>query len=145
MSAPAEVSAPAEHVEQPWPLVTEATHRFLAWPRYGDEGDLEQLLATWAECLASCESTCLCLRHDATFDGPLDAAIERLQSAWSQSVPDHIELEVLLVDGEMTSTELMRLGMSVEAVLAMPGCSDPARAAFTRAVGRPLLDSPMTV
>jgi GT2 family glycosyltransferase len=131
--------------EGPWPLATEATQRVLAWPRYGDEGDLERLLATWAECLASCESACLCLRHDEAFDGPLDAALEHLRRSWEAVVPASVELEVLLVDGKMGPAELLRLGRAVEAVLDVEGCDDPAREAFARVVGRPRLTTPEAV
>lgn len=130
---------------EPWPLATEAEHRLIAWPRYGDEGDLERLLGTWAECLATVEDACLCLRHDARFDGPLDAALVRLETAWEATVPAGVDLEVLLVDGEMSADDLARLGLAVEAVLDVPGCGDPAREAFANAVARPRLTSPATV
>ena len=132
-------------VAEPWPLATEAQHRFLAWPRYGDEGDLERLLATWAECLGSLESTCLCLRHDPRLDGDLEEALERLQAAWDAAVEPTVELEVLLVDGEMEAADLERLGLAVEALLEIEGCEDPAREAFARLVGCERLTSPQAV
>jgi len=94
----------------------------LAWPRCGDEGDLERLLGAWAECLASCESTCLCLRHD-----------------------EATELEVLLVDGPMGPDEHARLGMAVEAAIEVEGCDDPAREAFLNLVSRPRMTTPEAV
>ncbi len=136
---------PIPDANEPWPLATEAEHRLLAWPRYGDEGDLEHLLATWAGCLASCESTCLCLRHDEALDGPMADAVERLQAAWDAVVPPTVELEVLLVDGPMGPEDLLRLGQAVEALIDIPGCDDPARAAFAHLVARPQLESPLAV
>ena len=129
--------------DEPWPLATDAPRRLLAWPRYdAGTGDLERLLGTWAQALAS-DGSCLCLRHDEAFDGPLEDAMARIEEAYAAAVDGDVDLDVLVVDGAMGPEELQRLGRAVETLIEVPGCDDSARAAFAQVVGVPRLSTPV--
>ena len=120
---------------RPWPLKTDLPRRVLAWPRYGEEGDLERLLEAYAEALADDPERCLCLRHDPQRDGDLEQAVARLGAAYERALGEGRDLEVLLVDGPIPAVDLPRLGAAVDAVLEVPGQDDPEREAFCAALG----------
>jgi len=128
--------------EEPYPLASEASERFLAWPRYDRADDLEHLLTTWSEVLLDHPERCLCLRHDPSHDGDLSEAVARLQSVYERLVGPERALEVLLVDGPIPERDLPRLGRAVRGVLPVPGATDPRRARWAERLGAPTLDDP---
>lgn len=125
---------------EPWPLATESSRRFLAWPKYED-GSLDPMLSEWAPNLPA--GACLCLRHDERFDGSLEAATQSLQAAWERSAPSDLDLEVLIVDGELGLEDLPRLGAAIEAYLDLAPDEDPARFAFKTALAAAVVTAPV--
>jgi hypothetical protein len=99
---------------EPWPLQTDAPWRVLAWPDWRAGGDLAFILGTLGPALAEVHA-CLCLRHDAEMDGPLDAAKARLKKVAAERLPNGRDLDILFVDGPLSDADWERLGASVHA------------------------------
>ena len=120
--------------EEPWPLGTASPLRVLAWPRYDCDDDLRRLAETYADTLLATEGVCLCLRYDPQEDGPVDAALTRVEAGLGSVVREGRVLEVLLVDDALKPEDLARLGRAVTCVLDLTGGEEPARAEFMQAL-----------
>ncbi len=116
-------------------LATAARHRYLAWPRYDRAADLDALARTFGGTLAERRDVCLCLRHDATIDIPVDAAITALNAAFAAALGDKVEIEVLLVDNALDEAAWRLLGASVTGVLSLPSSAEPQRQARLGSLG----------
>ncbi len=124
---------------EPMALRTDAQQRFLAWPRYDVDAELETLLGEYGPVLCTSDSVCLCLRHDPAVDVPLGDAIERLQSVYTRVLGDR-ELEVLVVDDPLGLDQLPALGQAVLATIELTP-EDPRRNAFLRGTGAARVNS----
>ena len=100
-----------------WPLRTSRAVKLLAWPRWDDAEELGALLRSVADPRLAPLHPCLCLRHDAAIDGPLDEALARLQAASHAALPHDGEVEVLVIGEPIAVEELGRLGNAVTAAL----------------------------
>lgn len=136
---PIATPAAGDSPETDWPLATQAVERFLAWPRYDRDEDLEELFRVWGPELVDHPDRCLCLRHDPDRDGDLPRAIERVTEIFGRVIGDGRDLELLIVDGAIDDADLPRLGRAVTAVLELSGSEIGPRAGFAEEVGAPLL------
>ena len=130
----------SEQARMPMELTTNAQHKVLAWPHYHDDSDLEKLFSEYGQTLCDVESTCLCLRHDAELDGPLDDAVSRLQDVYERILGDR-DLEVLFINNPLTPDELTQLGNAVLATVELRP-HDPTRTAFLTKTGAHIVPAP---
>ncbi len=124
----------SDRTAKPWPLATPRACKLLAWPRWEDDAELASLLGIVADARLAALRPCLCLRHEATSDGPLEAALTRLQAASSRVLPHDVDVEVLVVAEPIKAEEWPRLGRAVTAALLTEACeTGERRRCFTRA------------
>lgn len=123
-----------------YPLRTARPHRFLAWPRWGDPGELDTLLRTFARPLADQPTATLVLRHDARRDGPLADGLRLLQERYALAFPVGEDLDLLVLDDPLGEDDLPRLGAAVAGLLVLPSTRrDPERIVFAEALEAVLL------
>ncbi|MGK0219159.1 MAG: GT2 family glycosyltransferase [Planctomycetota bacterium] len=130
----------SERARMPMELTTNAQHKVLAWPHYHDDSDLEKLFSEYGQTLCDVESTCLCLRHDADLDGPLDDAVNRLQDVYERILGNR-DLEVLFINNPLTPDEVTKLGNAVLATVELRP-HDPTRTAFLTNTGAHIVPAP---
>ncbi len=128
-------------VEEPWQLATAAPIRLLAWPDYGQPGELASMMRRFGARVAENPDVCLCLRHDPHEDGDPAAAVEALRAAHDEVVGEGSSLEVLLIDDPMERDDWARLGAAVGAVLVLASGRTQPRLSFNEAVQRPRIRS----
>jgi GT2 family glycosyltransferase len=120
----------------PWPLAVDRPFRLLAWPRWDDESELAHALATAADPRLPV-APLLCLRHDATIDGPLEVARARLQRVSESALPAGRDVDALIVAEPIAPHELPRLGRAVSGALLFDSSESGERARFFTRVGAP--------
>ncbi len=125
----------------PWPLATAAEIRILAWPDYGQPGELESLMRRFGKPLADNPAACLCLRHDPEVDGDAREAVEALREVHDRIVGTDSSLEVLLVDDPMTRDDWLRLGVAVHAVVVLASARNQPRLSFNETIQVPRIRS----
>lgn len=125
----------------PWPLATQRPRRLLAWPKWESAQDLQALLTSIREVrLLDDPELCLCLRLDPERDPPPDQALAALQSAAATTLPEHADIQVLVVDDPMPEEAWSSLGAAVQAGIAIgSGKADRRKQRFFRSLGRPVL------
>ena len=100
--APVGVATPAateaDREAEEWPLATQAAQKFIAWPRYDTNEDIEQLFRAWGSELINHPDRCLCLRHDPSCDGDMQEAIARVSQVFESVIGPGQDLELLIVD-----------------------------------------------
>lgn len=131
---------PAPALPQPWPLATQAQTRILAWPDFRDPAELLELFKQYAAPIAQSGAT-LCLLTNPRLDFSADYAHKLLSEAYALTVPD-IDLDVLLIDEDISSADWARLGAAVSAAIALPSSRAGVRAAFSSALRVPRLRRP---
>ncbi|MBL8841161.1 MAG: glycosyltransferase [Planctomycetes bacterium] len=122
---------------EPWPLQSPRAVKLLAWPRWDDAAELAALLQVVADPRIAPLRPCLCLRHDAALDGPLDEALARLQAASREGLPRAVDAEVLVVGELIEERELPRLGRAVTAALLRDSSDAGERRRFFARVAAP--------
>lgn len=141
--APVGVATPAateaDREAEEWPLATQAAQKFIAWPRYDTNEDIEQLFRAWGSELINHPDRCLCLRHDPSCDGDMQEAIARVSQVFESVIGPGQDLELLIVDGEMTPEDLPVLGRAITAVFELPAATGTERETFAKALGVPRL------
>ncbi|MBN2799250.1 MAG: hypothetical protein JXX28_08910 [Deltaproteobacteria bacterium] len=120
---------------QPYPLRTDRPHRVLAWPRWQDLAELDLLLKTFARALVNRADTTLVLRHDAERDGDTAHNIRVFQERYALVFNAEDELSVLILDEVLLEGDLPRLGLALDAVIALPSSENPERAVFIEDLG----------
>ncbi|MFO0982162.1 MAG: hypothetical protein U1E76_10560 [Planctomycetota bacterium] len=97
-------------------------------------------MADYGRLLADRDDTCLCLRHDQAVDGPFDRALQALENAHARVLGPDTDLEVLVINEPIDRSQWHRLGQSVHGWLALPSCTQAARADFFAVMATPRLD-----
>ena len=131
------VSAPAEESGEitPWPISSDAPVKVMAWPRYDSAEDLEVLFGGYAKMFIGNNDYCLALKHDENVDLPMEAAMAAVSMAFDRLIGPDVELNVLIINDEMTLADAPSLGMSVQGALALPSSENRIRAEFIQAMG----------
>ena len=132
---------PAPPMPQPFPLATEDTVRILAWPDYRDAAELLGLFKTYAPAIAAVPGATLCLRVDPRQDIAPEQALQLLNEAFSLTTPD-LQLNVLVIDNDISPQDWARLGSAVTATIDLPSSSFGPRAAFSSALRVPRIRTP---
>ncbi len=130
---------PAGASPEPWPLATDATYLLFAWPDYDDPAELDALVATFVRPILGRGDVCLCLRHDAAVDGPQGRVVEALEQSFQRATGPSSQLEVLLVDDDLTEADWPRLGRSVTCVLPLPSSRREPRRSRLADLGAPVV------
>ena len=130
---------------EPFPVQTAAPRRFVAWPDWSSEADLDALLGDFAKVLVEQGSAALCLRFAAATDGDSDAALVNLDAAYNRHFPSDVEIEVFLFDDGLEEAELARLGVAVDGVLCLPSSAEGARKRFVEGLGASPLTNAMAL
>ena len=111
-----------------FPLATDATKRFLAWPDYADAAELDELFERFGRVLTGQANACLCLRHDPAIDGPDEAAVAALTASFERTLGATAELELLLINDALENDDWRRLGKAIDGVFLLPSSSASPRA-----------------
>lgn len=118
------VVEPAEN-KAPWPLATNAKLRLLAWPSWSND-DLRSLLENYASVLSDRSDVTLCLRMDPQQVADMPNAMARLQQLAEEVLADGGQnLDVLIVEDPIPTSDLPRLGQAVDGLLALPSNENP--------------------
>lgn len=127
---------------EPFPLGTDASLRYLAWPDYGSEVDLDALFDTWGRRLESRGDACLVLVHDPATDGAVDHAKALVEASAERHLGDGCGLQIVFLSDRILETDLPRLGRSVHAALLLPGSEPARRRRFLERLRVPLVTAP---
>ncbi len=119
----------------PWPIASDAPVKVLAWPKYDSAEDLDILLGGYAKMFIGNNDYCLALKHDENVDIPMEAAMAAVSKAFDRLIGTNTDLNVLIINDEMTIADASSLGMSVQGALALPSCENSVRAKFIQAMG----------
>lgn len=101
--------------------------RYLAWPRYDVDSDLDWLLQRLLAPLQHREEVCVCLFHDALWDGPLPEAMRRLRGVYHRHMQPGQRLKLQVVYPLVPQKHWADLGREVEAALRLPSSSQGPR------------------
>jgi hypothetical protein len=78
---------------------------------------------------------CLALKHDENVDIPMEAAMAAISVAFDRLIGPDVELNVLIINDDMTLADAPSLGLSVQGALALPSSENRIRAEFIQAMG----------
>jgi hypothetical protein len=123
-----------------WPLATDAALRIFAWPDYDHAAELEMMFNVYGRHLIGRRDVCLVLRQDKRADGSASFVRAKLELAHGRSVGRDAEIDVLLVDEDLTEGDWPRLGRSIDCALLLPS-SHGHRRDLLMALGVPLVEN----
>ena len=127
----------APEAPPPLTLSTEAPVRVLAWPNYQAPQELLELFTTYGAALSSLPGFCLCMRYDPQHDALSMEDVSMLITEAYTLAKLEGDLELLLIDNELTMAQWASLGRSLTASLLLPSGAHGYRAAFSSALRVP--------
>jgi hypothetical protein len=120
----------------PWPLATDKSRRYVCWPDFGSDGDLEALMRWLPQ--VSADDACLVVRYDSTTDIDRDTAIARLERSYER-FGEGLDVELLLLDDQIAEEEMPRLHLASTAFVPLPSSHGGLRGQFMSELALPRL------
>jgi len=118
--------------------VQSATRAVLAWPRYGLEGEVDELLSRYGPRLAD-QAVRLLLVHDPEIDGDAAEAIALIEQSYQRHFSEGARLDVEILGRPASEEELAALRESIDAVIELPGSHKGVRRSLLEAIPAPRL------
>jgi tetratricopeptide (TPR) repeat protein len=119
--------------EPPTPVI-------LAWPRYGLESEVDELLSQYGPRLAD-QPVRLFLVHDPDSDGDVGEAIALIEAAYDRHFSKGARLDVEILSKSDADENLTALRELIDAVIDLPGSRKGARRTLLEAIPSPRLDA----
>ncbi|MEE8557423.1 MAG: hypothetical protein V3T14_06005 [Myxococcota bacterium] len=113
----------------------------MVWPRFDSYDDLRDLGARFLNPLAQREDTCICIRHDPDYDGPIEDAIAAIDGTLAKELGDETQLEIVVVNDPIPPGKEETLRAELTACVIRKG--DPAaHSSFLEQTGAPIVRTP---
>ncbi len=116
------------------------TSVILAWPRYGLESEMDELLSQYGPRFAD-QPARLFLVHDPVCDGEVGEAIAQIEAAYDRHFSDGVQLHVEILSKPDADENLAALRELVDTVIELPGSRKGARRTLLEAISSPRLDA----
>lgn len=117
-----------------------STRAVLAWPRYGLESEVDELLSQYGPRLVD-PPVRLFLVHDPVSDGDVEEAIALIEAAYERHFSKGAQLDVEILSKSDADQQLTALRESIGAVIELPGSSKGARHTLLEAISAPRLEA----